>query len=75
MEKRKDHFSDWQFPSQTSFNKREKKGLRHSFKGTEPLWGRAVVGGTGAPMAPGPIELSPVGGMGPDSHLDTQTGR
>lgn len=29
MEKRKDHFSDWQLPSQTSFNKRGKK----SFKG------------------------------------------
>lgn len=26
MEKRKDHFSDWQLPSQTSFNKK-KKGL------------------------------------------------
>lgn len=25
MEKRKDHFSDWQLPSQTSFNKRGKK--------------------------------------------------
>lgn len=29
MEKRKDHFSDWQLPSQTSFNKRgEKKALK-----------------------------------------------
>lgn len=35
MEKRKDHFSDWQLPSQTSFNKREKKGLRHGVKGPE----------------------------------------
>lgn len=30
MEKRKDHFSDWQLPSQTSFNKRggKKKPLK-----------------------------------------------
>lgn len=29
MEKRKDHFSDWQLPSQTSFNKRGgKKALK-----------------------------------------------
>lgn len=47
MEKRKDHFSDWQLPSQTSFNKREKKGLRRSFKGTEPPLPRTAALGSG----------------------------
>lgn len=80
MEKRKDHFSDWQLPSQTSFNKRgKKKGLRRCFKGTEPLLPRTAALGSGCGgwdcSSRGPIALSPPGGTGPDSHPDIGTGR
>lgn len=60
MEKRKDHFSDWQLPSQTSFNKRGKK--------------KALKGQPAASLrrSRDPGALTPVAGVGLDWCCSSQ---
>lgn len=80
MEKRKDHFSDWQLPSQTSFNKRGEKtalkgqpaaSLRHGRDpgALQPLQGSGWVEAVTPSMSPwGPEAarvLSGLGAVGP----------